>query len=89
MVYESDVFFLLIISVFIAAFDCLQNLYLDKLQGDDLTCQTNCGNIITDSCYVEKSKFETSTGKLELKNVHKTSEVHIHEAGELKMSEHL
>lgn len=67
----------------------LQNLYLDKLQGDSLTCLTKCGNIVTESCYVEKSKFETTTGKLDLKNVHKISEVQIHEAGELKMSKYL
>ncbi|KAH8394791.1 hypothetical protein KR222_006030 [Zaprionus bogoriensis] len=62
------------------------NLYLDKLQGDSLSCLTKAGNIVVDSCYVEKSKFETTTGKLELKNVHKVSEVQVHEAGELKMT---
>jgi len=59
---------------------------LDKLQGDSLRCSTKAGSIKTDCCYVENSKFETKTGQMELKNVHKTSEVHVHESGDLKMS---
>ncbi|KAL7737763.1 hypothetical protein ACLKA6_006153 [Drosophila palustris] len=62
------------------------NIVLDKLQGDSLRCTTKTGNIKTDCCYVENSKFETTTGQMELKNVHKTSEVHVHEAGDLKMT---
>ncbi|KAH8397301.1 hypothetical protein KR215_011923 [Drosophila sulfurigaster] len=62
------------------------NIVLDKLQGDSLRCSTKTGSINTDSCYVENSKFETTTGNMDLKNVHKTSEVHVHEAGDLKMT---
>lgn len=64
-----------------------QNISMDKLQGDNLNCSTKAGSIITDCCYVEKSKFQTETGRLELKNVHKTSEVHVHKSAELNMSE--
>ncbi|XP_034479351.1 protein FAM185A [Drosophila innubila] len=62
------------------------NIVLDKLQGDSLKCSTKAGSIKTDCCYVENSKFETTTGQMELKNVHKTSEVHVHDAGDLKMT---
>ncbi|KAH8370669.1 hypothetical protein KR093_004609, partial [Drosophila rubida] len=61
------------------------NITLDKLQGDSLKCSTKTGSINTDCCYVENSKFETTTGSMELKNVHKISEVNVHEAGDLKM----
>ncbi|XP_034650430.1 uncharacterized protein LOC117889973 [Drosophila subobscura] len=62
------------------------NIELDKLQGDSLKCSTKAGNIVTDCCYVEQSKFQTETGRLELRNVHKSSEVHIHQSGELNMT---
>ncbi|XP_030557105.1 protein FAM185A [Drosophila novamexicana] len=62
------------------------NINLDKLQGDSLKCSTQAGDINTDCCYVEKSKFETTTGRMELKNVHKTSEVYVHQSGDLKMT---
>ncbi|EDV37979.1 uncharacterized protein Dana_GF13727 [Drosophila ananassae] len=62
------------------------NISMDKLQGDNLNCSTKAGSIITDCCYVEKSKFQTETGRLELKNVHKTSEVHVHKSAELNMT---
>ncbi|XP_001361357.3 uncharacterized protein [Drosophila pseudoobscura] len=62
------------------------NIELDKLQGDSLKCSTKGGNIITDCCYVEKSKFQTKTGRLELRNIHKTSEVHVHDSAELNMT---
>lgn len=60
---------------------------MDKLQGDSLTASTKAGSIITDCCYVEKSKFQTQTGRLELKNVHKSSQVHVHDSADLSMSE--
>ncbi|EDW02301.1 GH21917 [Drosophila grimshawi] len=62
------------------------NISLDKLQGDSLTCSTQAGDINTDCCYVEKSKFETITGRMELNNVHKTCEVYVHQTGALKMT---
>ncbi|KAH8306900.1 hypothetical protein KR044_000539 [Drosophila immigrans] len=62
------------------------NIVLDKLQGDNLRCSTKTGSINMDCCYVENSKFETKRGSMVLKNVHKTSEVHVHEAGDLKMT---
>ncbi|KAH8300666.1 hypothetical protein KR018_006205 [Drosophila ironensis] len=65
------------------------NIAMTKLQGDNLKCSTKAGSILTDCCYVEKSRFETQTGRLELKNVHKTSEVHVHQKAELNMSEFL
>ncbi|ALC41541.1 CG8187 [Drosophila busckii] len=62
------------------------NIYMEKLQGDRLTCSTKAGNINTDCCYVDQSKFETTTGQLELKNVHKHSEVHVHQAADINMT---
>ncbi|XP_016972432.1 uncharacterized protein LOC108039841 [Drosophila rhopaloa] len=62
------------------------NISMDKLQGDNLNCSTNAGSIITDCCYVENSKFQTQTGRLELKNVHKTSQVHVHQSAEINMT---
>lgn len=59
---------------------------MDKLQGDYITCKTMSGNISTNCSYVESSKFETDTGSLDLKNVHKKTEVFVHQQGELKMS---
>ncbi|XP_065367599.1 uncharacterized protein LOC135960283 [Calliphora vicina] len=62
------------------------NIILDKLQGDRITCKTNQGNISTNCSYVESSKFETDTGCLDLKNVHKKSAVFVHKKGDLKMT---
>ncbi|KAI8040085.1 uncharacterized protein LOC128254184 [Drosophila gunungcola] len=62
------------------------NISVDKLQGDSLNCSTKAGSIVTDCCYVENSKFQTQTGRLELKNVHKTSQVHVHQSGEINMT---
>ncbi|XP_011188622.1 protein FAM185A [Zeugodacus cucurbitae] len=64
----------------------LGNISLDKLQGDQLTCKTDAGNITTNSCYVEESKFVTNTGSLQLKNVHKRTEVDVQKSGELNMT---
>ncbi|XP_017061898.1 uncharacterized protein LOC108101873 [Drosophila ficusphila] len=62
------------------------NINMDKLQGDNLNCTTETGSIITDCCYVENSNFHTQTGRLDLKNVHKTSQVHVYQSGELNMT---
>ncbi|XP_017024884.1 protein FAM185A [Drosophila kikkawai] len=62
------------------------NISMDKLQGDSLTASTKSGSIVTDCCYVEESKFETATGRLDLKNVHKTSQVHVHDSADLSMT---
>nr|XP_016941236.1 uncharacterized protein LOC108018228 [Drosophila suzukii] len=62
------------------------NISMDKLQGDSLNCSTKAGSIVTDCCYVEKSNFQTQTGRLELKNVHKSSQVHVHQSAELNMT---
>ncbi|KAI8128745.1 hypothetical protein FF38_09972 [Lucilia cuprina] len=62
------------------------NIILDKLQGDNITCKTCRGNITTNCSYVESSKFETDTGCLDLKNVHKKSAVYLHQKGDLKMT---
>ncbi|XP_020806653.1 protein FAM185A [Drosophila serrata] len=62
------------------------NIIMDKLQGDSLTASTKSGSIVTDCCYVEESKFQTETGRLELKNVHKTSQVHVHDSADLSMT---
>ncbi|XP_033151948.1 uncharacterized protein LOC117135665 [Drosophila mauritiana] len=62
------------------------NIAMDKLQGDSLNCSTKAGSIVTDCCYVEKSKFQTQTGRLELKNVHKSSQVHVHQSSDLNMT---
>lgn len=63
-----------------------KSIVLDKLQGDSITCKTTEGNITTNCSYVELSKFETNTGALDLKNVHKKTSVHVHEKGKLNMS---
>ncbi|XP_075169097.1 uncharacterized protein LOC142241243 [Haematobia irritans] len=62
------------------------HIFLDKLQGDEILCRTDCGNITTSCCYVESSTFQTNSGHLELKNIHKTTKVHVHREGNLKMT---
>lgn len=62
------------------------SIFLDKLQGDSINCQTIDGNIKTNSCYVENSKFTTDNGTLELKNIHKTSKVRVNKMGDLFMT---
>ncbi|XP_016992787.2 protein FAM185A [Drosophila takahashii] len=62
------------------------NISMDKLQGDNLNCSTKAGSIVTDCCYVENSSFQTQTGRLELKNVHKSSKVQVHQSAELNMT---
>ncbi|XP_017469775.1 PREDICTED: uncharacterized protein LOC108361631 [Rhagoletis zephyria] len=64
----------------------LGNISFDKLQGDQLNCKTDAGSISTSSCYVEESKFETNSGSLQLRNVHKKTEVDVHKGGELIMT---
>uniref|UniRef100_A0A1A9W9P8 Adhesin domain-containing protein n=1 Tax=Glossina brevipalpis TaxID=37001 RepID=A0A1A9W9P8_9MUSC len=61
------------------------NITLDKLQGDRCTCKTVEGNINTNCSYVEFSKFETSSGSLFLKNIHKHTEVAVNQKGKLNM----
>lgn len=55
------------------------------MQGDEIICKTDSGNISTSSCYSETSTFETNTGKLDLQNIHKTSKVLVNRDGNLKM----
>ncbi|XP_061394197.1 protein FAM185A [Musca vetustissima] len=63
------------------------HIILDKLQGDEILCKTDNGNITTNCCYVESSVFETNAGDLDLKNIHKTSQVNVQQAeGNLKMT---
>ncbi|XP_055838639.1 uncharacterized protein LOC129906763 [Episyrphus balteatus] len=62
------------------------SIFLDKLQGDSINCHTIDGNIKTNSCYVESSKFTTDNGTLDLKNIHKTSEVCVNKMGDLFMT---
>uniref|UniRef100_A0A1I8Q8P5 Adhesin domain-containing protein n=1 Tax=Stomoxys calcitrans TaxID=35570 RepID=A0A1I8Q8P5_STOCA len=62
------------------------HIILDKLQGDEILCKTDSGNISTSCCYVESSTFETNNGLLDLKNIHKTTNVLVHRDGNLKMS---
>ncbi|XP_055917145.1 uncharacterized protein LOC129949609 [Eupeodes corollae] len=62
------------------------SIFLDKLQGDSINCQTTDGNIKTNSCYVEASKFTTDNGTLDLKNIHKTTEVCVNQMGDLFMT---
>lgn len=59
---------------------------MDKLQGDVITCKTKQGNISTNCSYVESSTFETDSGFLDLKNVHKKTKICVHQKGDLKMS---
>uniref|UniRef100_W8B723 Protein FAM185A n=1 Tax=Ceratitis capitata TaxID=7213 RepID=W8B723_CERCA len=66
--------------------NALGNISLDKLLGINLNCKTEAGNISTNSCYVEESKFVTLTGSLQLKNVHKKIEVDVQRNGELTMT---
>ncbi|XP_054739247.1 uncharacterized protein LOC129245231 [Anastrepha obliqua] len=62
------------------------NISFDKLQGDHLNCKTDTGDISTNSCYVEQSKFITNSGSLHLRNVHKKTEVEVLKDGELNMT---
>ncbi|XP_067631779.1 protein FAM185A [Eurosta solidaginis] len=62
------------------------NMSFEKLQGDQLSCKTDGGNISTNSCYVEESRFVTNSGTLTLKNVHKKTEVDVQKGGTLNMT---
>lgn len=55
--------------------------------GNKLLCQTENGEINIGSCYANFSKFETDSGYLNLKSIHKFAEVDIHGKGSLNMSE--
>lgn len=60
---------------------------MDKLQGDLMYCKTFQGNISLNSCYVESSHFVTETGSLNLKNLHKKSEVYVLKEGNVEICE--
>lgn len=63
-----------------------QKIYLQNTLGDHLTAISENGLIHTDSCYSENSKFITQRGNLQLKNVHKRSELYVLDGGELNVS---
>lgn len=54
--------------------------------GDSLTAITENGDISTQSCYVEESKFITQRGSLHLKNVHKKSELFLLDGGDIDVT---
>lgn len=54
--------------------------------GDSITAISENGIISTDSCYSENSKFITQKGSLHLKNVHKNSELHVLNGGDLDVT---
>lgn len=57
-----------------------------KVQGDFFNAITENGMISTDSCYSENSKFITQKGTLQLKNVHKSSEIYLLEGGNVDVT---
>lgn len=63
-----------------------QDIYLHKILGDRLTAISENGVISTDSCYSENSKFITQKGELQLKNVHKQSELFVLDGGRLNVT---
>lgn len=64
-----------------------QDIVLDKLQGDLMHCKTFEGNISLNSCYVEQANFVTETGNLNLKNLHKKSEIYVLKEGNIDICE--
>lgn len=54
--------------------------------GDSLTAITENGDISTNSCYAEASKFITQKGGLHLKNVHKKSDLYVLEGGDVDVT---
>lgn len=54
--------------------------------GDRLTAITESGDISTESCYSENSKFITQKGGLQLKNVHKSCELLSLDGGEVNVT---
>lgn len=65
---------------------CQQNISINKAQGDRLEALCETGKISTQSCYVEESKFVAIQGHLDLKNVHKQSEIHLPDGGSLNVT---
>lgn len=48
-----------------------------------MKAQTESGRITTECCYSEESKFVTNNGELQLKNIHKSSEISLTNGGKL------
>lgn len=53
------------------------------MQGDLLRATSESGPIATESCYVEHSIFTSTNGELDLKNVHRFSEICLKNGGSL------
>lgn len=51
-----------------------------------MTAISDSGTISTEACYSENSKFITQRGTLQLKNVHKTSEIYLLEGGNVDIT---
>lgn len=59
---------------------------MNQVLGDSLTAISENGTITTNSCYAENSKFITQKGGLNLKNVHKKSELYVLNGGYLDVT---
>lgn len=64
----------------------LQEISINKIQGNDLEATCETGKITTNSCYVEDSRFIAIQGHLDLKNVHKNSEIYLPDGGSLNVT---
>lgn len=64
----------------------MQEIVLNKAQGNELEAICETGKITTNSCYVENSKFIAIQGHLDLKNVHKSSEIYLPDGGSLSVT---
>lgn len=63
-----------------------QGIRLEKMQGVILNAITENDSISTEACYAEMSKFTTTAGKLQLKNIHMNSEIYLLDGGELHLT---
>lgn len=69
----------------LSSFDSpFQAIHLDKVLGDHMAVQSDEGSISIDSCYSQSSKITTTSGDLNLKNIHRHCEVSV--AGEANLT---
>lgn len=56
------------------------------MSGDNFIASCESGTMSVEACYAEKSRFLAIHGHMDLKNVHKQSEVHLPDGGSLTMT---
>lgn len=59
---------------------------MGKVLGDNMSLQTDEGDISIDSCYSQSSKITTKNGDLTLKNIHRNCEINVEGESNLTMS---